>query len=109
MTRQISVYAKVPNADGRLVSGLFVEGRVATQAREVPSLPRAAIDRSGTTTTVMAVRGGKVERVTVTLGLEDEVAERVEIAAGLTVGEQVLVGPARSLAPGTAVEIRQAS
>ena len=96
VTRQISVYAKVPNADGRLVSGLFVEGRVATQAREVPSLPRAAIDRSGTTTTVMALRGGKVERVTVTLGLEDEVAELVEIAAGLRVGDQVLVGPARS-------------
>jgi RND family efflux transporter MFP subunit len=109
VTRQIAVYATLPNADGRLVSGVFVEGRVATTARDVPSLPRTAIDRTGTVPTVLAVRQGKVERVEVKLGLEDEVSERVEVVAGLTAGDQVLVGPARSLAPGTAVEIRQNS
>jgi RND family efflux transporter MFP subunit len=109
VTRQIAVYATLPNADGRLVSGVFVEGRVATVAREVPSLPRTAIDRTGTEPTVLALRGGKVERVAVQLGLEDEVSERVEIVGGLVAGDQVLVGPARSLAPGTSVEIRQTS
>ncbi len=109
VTRQIAVYATLPNADGRLVSGVFVEGRVSTSARDVPSLPKSAIDRTGAVPTVLAVRDGRIARVEVKLGLEDEVSERVEIVSGLAAGDQVLVGPARSLAPGTAVEIRQRS
>ena len=109
MTRQVAVYARLPNAEGRLLPGMFVEGRIATETRQALSLPSAAIDRSGTRPFVLAVRDGGVVRVEVALGVEDEASERVEISEGLTAGESVLVGPARTLAPGTRVTIREAT
>ena len=50
---------------------------------------------------------GKAERVSVTLGLRDEESERVEVLAGVAAGDQLLVGAAKAITPGSAVELRQ--
>jgi RND family efflux transporter MFP subunit len=105
-TRQIAIYAKLPNPKGELVPGLFVEGRLSTEFRQTASLPLSAIDRTQAEPSVLRVRDGVIERVAVQLGLSDGVLERVEIVTGLAAGDRVLLGAARSLAPGTAVRLR---
>lgn len=101
-TRQIPVLVSIPNQDGTLLAGLFAEGRVATEQHEGLVVPLAALAGDS----VLAVRDGKVAQVPVQLGIRDEEAERVEIKGELVAGEVVLVGAAREIEPGTAVQVR---
>ncbi|HEV2847190.1 MAG TPA: efflux RND transporter periplasmic adaptor subunit [Thermoanaerobaculia bacterium] len=78
-TRQVRVYAEIPNPGNELVSGLFAEGRIASQSRVGLTVPTAAIDRRMAKPAVALVRNGKVERKEIKLGLTDERAQRVEI------------------------------
>jgi RND family efflux transporter MFP subunit len=112
-TRQVRVYAEIPNEGSDLVAGLFADGRVATQSQIGLTLPDAAIDRRMGRPAVVRVQDGKVQRVEVELGLADEKAERVEVRRGVKEGDVVLVGAAQELTPGTPVrlapEVRQAA
>lgn len=107
-TRQVRVYAEVPNAGGELVAGLFAEGRVASTSRQALTVPAAAVDRRMGRPAVLRVRANRVERAEVALGLVDEQAERVEVLRGVAAGDLLLVGAAQQLAPGTAVQIERA-
>jgi RND family efflux transporter MFP subunit len=107
-TRQVRVYAEIPNTDGALVAGLFAEGRIATQMREGLTVPTEAIERSMQQPALLVVRAGKVQRVAVQLGLRDEQAQRVEVRRGVQAGEVVLVGAAQEITPGTPVRVAPA-
>lgn len=107
-TRQVRVYAEIPNGEGDLVAGLFAEGRIATQQREGLTVPTEAIDRTMQRPAVLVVRGGKVQRIDVQLGLRDEQEQRVEIRRGVQAGEIVLMGAAQEIAPGTPVRLAPA-
>ncbi len=104
-TRQVRVYAKIPNADQGLVAGLFAEGRIGTDRRSVLLVPISAVDQRGVTPTVLVVRGGRVEQQGVELGVRDAATDRLEIRAGLQAGDTVLVGAATAIVPGTAVRV----
>lgn len=104
VTRQVRIVVSIPSA-GQLVSGLFAEGRVATESKDVPSVPMSAVDRRGLEPFALRIKGGKVEKVVVQLGTIDEVAERVEIASGVAVGDTLLLGTAQGISPGTAVAV----
>ena len=106
-TRQVRIYVNVPNAEQSLVAGLFAEGRVATDARRAVAVPLSAIDRRGTAPVIHRVKGGKVDLVPVQLGVSDEAAELIEVAAGLVPGDTVLLGSAQGVTPGTAVRVTQ--
>ncbi len=105
-TRQVRVYASVPNSSGVLKVGLFATGRIATESRRVVAIPFDALDLRGTSPSVMRLRDGRTERVPVTLGLRDELAEKVEVLAGLEESDQVLRGPARTTAEGVEIRVR---
>jgi RND family efflux transporter MFP subunit len=105
VTRQIPILVDIPNPGGRLIAGLFAEGRVTTDRHEGLVVPETAVDESGPSPTVTRVRDGKAEQVAVKLGVRDPRGERIEIGAGLAEGDLVLVGAARNLAAGTPVEI----
>lgn len=107
-TRQVRIYAEIPNAGNELVSGLFAQGRIASQSREGLTLPSGAIDRRMARPAVLRVRGGKVERVEVELGLVDERAQRVEVRRGVQPGDVVLMGGAQEIPPGTPVKLAPA-
>jgi RND family efflux transporter MFP subunit len=107
-TRQVRVYAKIPNADQGLVAGLFAEGRIGTDRRSVLLVPISAVDQRGVTPTVLVVRGGRVEQQGVELGVRDAATDRLEIRAGLQAGDTVLVGAATAIVPGTAVRVTSA-
>jgi RND family efflux transporter MFP subunit len=105
-TRQVPIFVTVPNKGGRLLAGLFAEGRITRESRQTLVLPESAINMTGETPWVARVRDNMVERVDVKIGLRDEQTERVEIASGLAEGDQLLVGAARGMTPGTPVRIR---
>jgi RND family efflux transporter MFP subunit len=62
-TRQIPILVDIPNPGGRLVAGLFAEGRVAAASKVTLLAPLSAIDTSGDRPSVLRVRDGAVERV----------------------------------------------
>lgn len=104
-TRQVRILATVPNASESLVAGLFVEGRVAAQKREGVLVPEQAVDQTGIAPYVMRLKGGKVEKVEVQVGLRDVAAEQLEITTGLAGGDTVLLGAARGISAGASVAV----
>jgi RND family efflux transporter MFP subunit len=104
-TRQVRVYAEIPNPGNDLVGGLYAEGRVESESRTALSLPSGAIDRRMPKPAVIRVRDGKVERVEVELGLVDDRDQRVEVRQGVAAGDVVLLGASQELQPGTAVKL----
>jgi RND family efflux transporter MFP subunit len=108
-TRQVTVLVSIPNPGGRLIAGLFAEGRVATEKREGLIVPFSAVDTAGTKPRVLRVDNDQVAVVEVTPGLRDERGERLEITSGLAAGDLVLIGPARLLTAGTKVAVASAA
>lgn len=104
-TRQVRVYATLPNLEQGLVSGLFAEGRIGTDRRKTLLVPISAVDQRGVTPMVLVVRRGRVEQQGVDLGVRDPATDRIEIRAGLQAGDTVLVGAATAIVPGTPVRV----
>lgn len=104
-TKQVRLLASVPNQAGALVAGLFVEGRVASEKRVGVMIPEAAIDQTGIAPSVMRLRGGKVEKVEIQLGVRDEAASMFEVSTGLASGDTVLLGAARGISVGSLVVV----
>jgi RND family efflux transporter MFP subunit len=104
-TRQVGILASIPNAGNALVGGLFAEGRVASASREGLLVPGDAVDQRGVRPAVVRVKGGKVERVNVELGLRDDARELVEVRGGLAAGDTVLRGAAQGISNGTPVRV----
>ena len=105
VTRQVQIVASIPNTGRALVGGLQATGRLSTSTRNGLVAPEAAIDERGSAPTVLRVKRGVVERVSVALGARDEAGELVEISAGVQAGDTLLVGAARGITPGTPVRI----
>lgn len=108
VTRQVPVIVSIPNAQGTLVSGLFAEGRVQSEARQGIIVPANAVDERGVQPAVVRLTAGKAERVTVTLGVRDPESDRVEIVSGINAGDTLLIGAAIGTTPGTPVTVRAA-
>jgi RND family efflux transporter MFP subunit len=107
-TRQVRIYAELPNTGNDLVAGLYAEGRVESETREGLTVPTGAIDRRMAKPAVMLVRDGKVARVDVEIGLQDDREQRVEIRRGVAAGDVVLLGAAQEIQPGTPVQLAPA-
>lgn len=108
-TGQVRVYVSIANEGRRLVGGLFAEGTVTTVARNGLVIPIGALDETGDTPAVLRLRpssGSHVaERVVVDLGVRNESAGMVEVISGLQAGDRILTGPARTITPGTRVNV----
>ncbi len=104
-TRQVPLYIAIPNVGGRLVAGLFAEGRVVSTSATGLVVPVNAVNTSGAESWALRVTNGTTERVMVTLGLRDPRTERVQVSSGLSEGDHVLRGAAQGIPPGTLVQI----
>lgn len=104
-TRSFEVVVEVPGGPG-LVGGAFA--RAAVRLGEIKGalvVPPSALVRNGggpAEAQVFVVRGGKAERVGVTLGPEQP--DAVQVSAGLSAGDVVVLEPPAALAPGAAVQ-----
>jgi RND family efflux transporter MFP subunit len=105
ITRQVSIFVSLPNVNGKLIAGLFAEGRVETAIRKGIVVPMSAIDETGAVTTVTRIRDGKAERTAVQLGLRQPETELVEVVSGVVAGDVVITGSAKAVAPGTIVTV----
>lgn len=104
VTRQIAIIVEIPNPGGKLIAGLYAEGRVSSEEHDALVVPEAAIDSSGDRPTVMRVKDGKAERVAIAVGLRDDVHEVVEVTSGIGDGELIILGhAARTIEPGAKV------
>ena len=102
-TRQVRITVTLPNQAGRLVAGLFAQGRAAVESRTGLVVPSSAVDRRGIRPMVTRIQGGVARRVEVALGIEDLAIDRIEITNGIAIGDTVVIGSARGLQPGTRV------
>ena len=105
-TRQVPIFVTVPNTGGRLVAGLYAEGRVVTESAAGLVVDTDAVNTTESTPWVMRVRDGRTERVTVSVGVRDARTERVQLTSGVNEGDVLLRGSAQGIAPGTAVLVR---
>lgn len=108
-TRQVPIFVSIPNAGGRLVAGLFAEGRVVSESAEGLVVPANAVNASQGAPWVLRVRDGKTEKVEVRLGLRDGRTERVQVVSGLNEGDTLLRGAAQGITPGTPVSVGTAN
>jgi len=104
-TRQVPIYVSIPNVGGRLVAGLFAEGRVVSVSSKGLVVPIAAVNTTGSDPWVLRLADGTTERVVVSLGLRDPRTEQVLIASGLREGDVLLRGAAQGISPGTLVTV----
>jgi multidrug efflux pump subunit AcrA (membrane-fusion protein) len=105
ITRQVPIYVSIPNVGGRLVAGLFAEGRVVSQSAAGLVVPVNAVNTTGDTPWVLRASAGRTERVKVTIGLQDPRTERLQVVSGLNEGDVLLRGAAQGITPGTPVEL----
>jgi len=105
VTRQVPIFVAIPNAGGRLLAGLFAEGRVITETREAITVPQSAVNLAGQSAWVLRLRDGRAERVDIELGARDDRTERVEVRSGLAEGDVLLGGAAQAVTPGTPVTV----
>ncbi len=104
-TGQVRIYVGIPNEGQSLVSGLFAEGRVATDTRKAIGVPLSAVDQRGTEPVLHVIEAGRVKQMPVRLGVRDEARDLVEIATGIAAGDTVLLGSAQGVADGAAVRV----
>ncbi|NOT34636.1 MAG: efflux RND transporter periplasmic adaptor subunit [Candidatus Eisenbacteria bacterium] len=105
-TRQLKIYVRVPNANGKLVGGLYASGAVVTERVErALAVPLAAVRGDGDSLWVMTVANGTLARHAVRTGVRDEAQDRVEIVSGLAAGARVVIGPLGGLIPGARVTL----
>jgi RND family efflux transporter MFP subunit len=104
-TRQIRIYAQIPNEDRSLAVGVFAEGRIATASAEGLAIPLNAMDTRAIAPSVKRVRGGTVESAPVELGVRDDFAERIEVKRGLARGDTLLIGGVLGSPVGARVQV----
>jgi RND family efflux transporter MFP subunit len=105
--RSARVVAEVPNADGALKGGLFVEGRIVVAKRPgVVQIPVDALQNwnvAGGAAEVFVVRDGCAERRAVQTGGLN--GRSVEIASGVAAGEEIVTRGAFAVRGGDRVAV----
>jgi RND family efflux transporter MFP subunit len=103
-TRTLRTEVSVNNDEGLLRPGMFVEVTMIAERREdVPVVPREAVTERGGRKVVFVLKGQRVERREVAVGLGDD--EIVEIRQGLEPGERVVIRGLETLTDGTRVRV----
>lgn len=103
-THSIAVRATIPNADGKLQTGLFGSvGVIIGVKNDALLVPESALGREGDIEFVWIVVNGKTGRKRVLTGTKEN--GQAEITAGLRPGEIVVTSGQLKLGEGTAVKI----
>jgi membrane fusion protein, multidrug efflux system len=104
-TRQVRLFTRVPNRDGRLVGGLFASGVVITESRSAPSAPVGVVRKEGGESVVYVLRNGRAVRTPVQHGLLDEARGLVELRGSVSPGDSVLSGVLPGIRDGSPIRI----
>ena len=87
----------------------FLREAAAAEAEPAPTalVPKAAVRTSDGTSHVFLVRGDAVERRAIQTAGSD--GDRLEVSAGLSAGDRVVIAPPESLGDGTRITVKQGS
>jgi RND family efflux transporter MFP subunit len=104
-SRQVGVFVRLPNSDRSLVGGVFATGRILTGGdRSVVVVPTPSVRGTAESPFVWVIRDGAAVKSPVTTGARDERRGVVEVVAGLSGGETVIVAPGE-ITEGARVEV----
>lgn len=106
-TRQVQVLVSIDRAAMPMVSGLFAEGHVQTNAKSAVVLPEQSIVREGDAAFVWQIKDGSLVKTAIQLGTRDDRHGVWEIRGGLAQGVQLLRIPQGALKEGIHVEMQQ--
>jgi RND family efflux transporter MFP subunit len=99
--RSLLIEAEIPNPQGRLRPGAFARGEIVVQPdRQLITVPTESLLTFAGVEKVLVVEGGRAVEKRVTTGRRQ--GDRIEILAGLTAGEPIIVRPG-GIAPGQPV------
>jgi len=101
--RSILLRAEVGNADGSLRPGMFARVQLRFADNTALVVPETALAPSGESQYVYRVDNGRVERVTVDIGLRR--GGNVEILKGLRENDQVVVAGLQKVRDGSLVNV----
>jgi membrane fusion protein (multidrug efflux system) len=101
VSRSVTVRAIVPNPEGKLKPGMFLNVRLASDARDALMIPEAALMPEQSRQFLYVVEEGRAARREVRIGRR--VPGRVEVVAGLEPGERVIVEGTQKVREGGAV------
>ncbi len=106
-TRQVGVYAQLPNDNHQLVAGQYARGRIASGGAKAQGLavPSSAVrTEADGSRSVLVISNAHVTKRPVEIGAIDQVNGLTIITKGLQKGEQVIAGTA-VIADGAAVQL----
>lgn len=101
-TRDLVVEAVVPNGDGALLPGMFVDVSLHAGERPMPVVPKSAVFDTGQEKSLYVVKDERLELRIVKLGVE--AGDDIALEAGAAAGEVVVKSPSPSLSDGAPVE-----
>lgn len=108
ITRSITVYVDIDNADGALKGNSLATGNVvASTVNGAMLVPTSALHQTADSgkTYVYRVNTGKIEQVYITLGVVNDQAALAQVLSGLALGDKLMVGNLGTLSPGTEVQV----
>ncbi len=91
-TRTMHTEIDVENSDGTLKDGMYADARIVlSQQKDALTVPIQAVERNGSGASVLIVdTQGRVQEREIKLGVE--ASDRVEVLAGLTENDRVIIG-----------------
>jgi membrane fusion protein (multidrug efflux system) len=101
-TRSVTVRALLANEDGALKPGMFLNVSLANDEREALVIPEEALTPEAERQYVFVVSEGKVSRREVRIGVRRPGS--VEVLAGLSAGERVIVEGTQKVREGASVQ-----
>ena len=105
MTRSMNAQVELPNPDGALRPGMFVEARIAAEERKGASLiPVEALITEKLKTSVFLAVDGKAKKTAVKAGFND--GAKVEILDGIKPADAVIVAGKLSLTDGQSIALQ---
>jgi len=107
-TGTVKVTLRVPNADNRLLAGMFAQVSLQYETHQNATLlPRKALLSIDNTNSVFVITDGVASKITVTTGFEN--ADYIEIIEGLAGNEQVVITGHHNLKDQSPVEVIESS
>jgi membrane fusion protein (multidrug efflux system) len=105
-TRFVPVYLQLPNPDGRLWGGMFATGSILVREKaDALMVPAISVRKDEIGDYVLKLKDGYLQRQPVTVGPAWSGGSLIEIAAGLTDGDTIVIVPLPELQPNVAVTV----
>ena len=106
VTRQVPIFVSIPNVGGRLVAGLFAEGRVVSQSAEGLVVPVNAVNTTGPDAVGAARRTAERPNAwTCASAFKTRGPSACWSSSGVNEGDMLLRGAAQGITPGTPVTV----